>query len=184
MRANALRGLAAVAFVVVLLSSSLRSTAVWSAEAHVPSATVSTGRLGLVQHPMTITLTRGGTSTDVSSSLAKQALLPGDVLTYRVPITPVLKGDNLKATLTLDVTGLAGDTEEPLRGIVRASRVTVATEPQGLLTDTAGPWLITPALDGKLVTGIVTVAIPASAGAELQGRTLDQGSLRWVLTQA
>ena len=49
MSAKALRGLAAVALGVVLLSSGLGSTALWSAEAMVPSAQVTTGQLSLVQ---------------------------------------------------------------------------------------------------------------------------------------
>ena len=58
MRVNALRGLAAVALAVMLLSSGLSSSALWSAQALVPSAQVTSGQLSLVQQDMSITLAR------------------------------------------------------------------------------------------------------------------------------
>ncbi|GAA1634943.1 hypothetical protein [Georgenia ruanii] len=181
MRAYAIRGLVAVAFVVVLLSSSLGSTALWSAQASMSSGQVTSGQLDLTQDPMTITLSREGTTRDVSTTLCHEALRPGDVLTYRVPVTPVLEGTHLEATLALDVSGLVVG---PLRDVVGSPSVSVETRPQGLLPAAPGPWHVTPALHDKLVTGIVTVTIPESLGGEHQGRTLEPGTIRWTLTQA
>ena len=48
---------------------------------------------------------------------------------------------------------------------------------------------VTSAVNGKIVTAVVTVSIPASAGTgrsgrELNGQVLRQGAIRWSLTQA
>jgi alternate signal-mediated exported protein len=180
MTAKALRGLVAVAAVVLLLSGGLGSTALWSAEAALPSAQITSGQLRLEQEPMSITLTRDGASTDVSATLGQQALRPGDVLTYRVPVRPVLEGTSLEATLALDAGGLVVG---PLKDVVGEPAVTVQTEPSGLLPTSPGPWNVTPALSHARVTGIVTVTIPATAGTARQGQTLEPGNISWSLTQ-
>ncbi|MFD1507174.1 alternate-type signal peptide domain-containing protein [Georgenia yuyongxinii] len=180
MTAKAVRGLVAIAAVVFLLSSGLGSTALWSAQALMPTGQVTSGQLRLEQEPMTITLTRDGTTTDLSTTLGQQALRPGDVLTYRVPVTPVLQGTSLEATLALDVSGLVVGA---LRDVVGKPAVTVQTDPRGLLSTSSGPWNVTPALNRSRVTGIITVTIPATAGSALQGQTLDPGNITWTLTQ-
>ncbi|KAE8764182.1 hypothetical protein [Georgenia thermotolerans] len=188
MRANALRGLAAVALAVVLLSSGLSSTALWSAQALAPSAQVTTGRLGLVQHDMTITLTRGGAvPIDVTATLDAQALRPGDVLTYTVPATLVLEGTSLQAELRVDAGELAGSTPAPLGDIVRQN-TTVTIVSSGQNMGAKDPLHVTSEWNGQVVKAVVTVTIPASAGAgdegkRLNGQALQQGTIRWSLTQ-
>ncbi|TRW43922.1 hypothetical protein [Georgenia yuyongxinii] len=181
MSARALRGLVALATVVLLLSSGLGSTARWSAQALVPTAGATAGQLRLEQEPMTITLTREGSTADVTAGLADQALRPGDVLTYRFPVKPVLQGTGLEASLALDVSQLVVG---PLRDVVRDPVVAVETEPQRLLPPTPGPWHLTPELHEKRVTGIVTVTIPTTVDPAIQGQALQAGNVRWTLTQA
>lgn len=181
MSARALRGLVAIAAVVLLLSSGLGSTALWSAQALVPTAGVTTGQLRLEKEPTTITLTREGTTTDVSAGLGDGALRPGDVLTYRFPVKPVLQGTGLEANLALDVSELVVG---PLRDVVGNPVVTVETEPTRLLPASPGPWQVTPELHEKRVTGIVTVSIPTTADSAIQGQTLQAGNVTWTLTQA
>lgn len=188
MSAKALRGLGAVALGVVLLSSGLGSTALWSAQAMVPSAHVTTGQLSLVQHDISISLTRDAAApVDVTATLDQQALRPGDVLTYKVPATLVVEGTSLEATLAVDASKLAGGTPGLLGELVR-NNTTVTLMTDGHTVGTEGRLHVTSAFNGKKVTAAVTVSIPASAGAgdegtRLNGQVLQQGAIQWSLTQ-
>ena len=108
-------------------------------------------------------------------------------MTYTVSAQLVLEGTSLKAKLQMDTSDLAGDTPAPLGDVVRAN-TTVTLVPPGQTTGTADCLQVTSAWNGQVVTAAVTVKIPASAGAgdagtRLNGQVLQQGTLKWNLTQ-
>ncbi|MFC4553972.1 alternate-type signal peptide domain-containing protein [Georgenia faecalis] len=184
MRANRRQAAAALATAllgVLLLSGTGTSYALWSDETTIAGTAVRSGELALVDPTTTIQLARPGTpARDVTSTLAGERLVPGDVVTVRTAVTVAAAGDGLDARLVLDTSSFAA-ASSPVRVTVDASGV--ALPPAGPQTWRVG------ADDGGTVSAVVTLTVPAAPatgrwGEQLQGAALRTGSLAWTLQQS
>ncbi len=194
----AARALAAAALAVVLLSGNAGSYALWSDASTVPASRITGGELGLVQLPTSVTLDphigARVESRDVTGSLTAERLVPGDVLTFTVPVELELAGDSLTAVLALDTSLMFGADagSERLAALAREATTVQVHCSCGLhpadTPGSAGAWVVSAVHDQQVVTATITTTIPAAPadgrwGTELQGQALRVGTILWTLTQ-
>lgn len=110
---NSLKGAIGAAAGVALLLGGAGTFAMWNTTTSTDPATINTGQLSLAE--ATGTWKHGGATIDLSSF----HLVPGDVITYTVPLTITATGDDLKAKLTVDSGSISG--------LTTSGDVTVAT---------------------------------------------------------
>ena len=109
-------------------------------------------------------LTQQGASTWTDQNgpidIADFSAIPGDVLTYTTDFTITAKGTGLKARLAAEGIVVSGDAA--LKGEVLSPVITYTSNGTALSPNGVGA-MVTPALDGKVVTVKVTFTFPKSS---------------------
>lgn len=135
--------------------------ALWYQSDSISAGTIDSGALSFSAGTSTWT-DQTGTPTDIADISAFR-IAPGDTVRLTVPLTVTAKGDNLKATLKLDTSGLTCAT--PNLDLCDALKANTSMSVSGLTSTTVdgttGGYELTDADDGKVATVAVTVHLPA-----------------------
>ena len=108
---KATKGAIAAGAAAVLLLGGLGSFALWSDEEPVSGGTINSGELNFASVPGSgnWTETSVAPAADLGADPAGFPIVPGDVLEYSTEYLVNWAGDNLRASITADFTGVTGD---------------------------------------------------------------------------
>jgi alternate signal-mediated exported protein len=121
--------------------------ALWYDSQSVAEASVNSGELGFTIG--TQSWKNGATPIDI----ATYKIVPGDVLTLTSNITIGAVGDNLKATLSADTSGVLGDA-------ALSDALTFDLDVTGLTESNPGQFEVTSADNDETVVAVLTITLP------------------------
>ncbi|GAA1480092.1 hypothetical protein GCM10009624_05320 [Gordonia sinesedis] len=169
------KGAIAAGGAVLLLAGGAGSLAYWSDSENIAGSQINSGELSLdpsaVDGWYDVSTNPGPGAPGTKIDPASFKVVPGDTLEYRSSVVIRAKGQNLRATMKADPSGITGSNE-------LASRISTS-----LTTTGAGPD-ITEADAGKKVNVVVTVKFdPATPDQVAQNQTVDLNALKITLAQ-
>lgn len=169
------KGALAAGAAVLLLAGGAGSLAYWSDSENIAGSSINSGELSLdpaaVDGWYDVSTNPGPGNPGVKVDPASFRIVPGDTLEYRSSVTIRADGDNLRATMTADPSGITGDPE-------LASKITTS-----LTTTGAGP-NITEADAGKTVKVAVKVSFdPSTPDQVAQKQRINLNALKITLAQ-
>lgn len=161
---------------VALLTSGGGTLAGWSDTASVRPGSIQSGTLD-------VALGSGAWTSPAGSPVdaATYAIVPGDVLTYSIPVDVTAEGDNLSATLT---TNLAEVTDLSAGELAKYVTVDLSVTKDGVRVDDAGTVAIAPSSQVQRYVATAEVTFRADTEGQLgQGASFDLGQMNLMLTQ-
>lgn len=174
--ARGLRGTAAAALALLLLSGTGVSYAGWTDRAQVGGAGLASGALRTDLETTAVAIQRGA---DVLAPTTPFA--PGDAIVVTTAVRLTVSG--VTARLTLDAAQTAAAVEA--QGIALDAPTVTVTGVDGAAAGATWQGAVTEAHDGGLATATVTLPVSRTQPATAQGRTADLTltPLTWNLTQ-
>ncbi len=170
-----LGGAAAGALGVALLTSGGGTFATWFDSASVAPGSIQSGTLDVAVGSGAW----AGPAGPVDP--ATYRVVPGDVLTYSVPVDVTAQGDNLRATLTTNLAEVAG---VPAGELGQYVAVDLRLTKDGVRVDDAGTVTIAPSSQVQRYVATAQVTFKADTAGQLgQGASFDLGLLNLALTQ-
>lgn len=163
----------------ILLLGGAGSLAYWNDEGTSPGGEISSGQLSLED------CTDGGTWTDVNNgtpiaSITDFRIVPGDQVSYTCETAVNATGDNLTATLSVDLGDVTGDTA------LEAALNPVASATSNGVTLPGGPTGVQIVPTGAAQPIVVTVTMtfdPGTVGTTAQNETINLSATTLTLVQ-
>ncbi|XBH21238.1 alternate-type signal peptide domain-containing protein [Jonesiaceae bacterium BS-20] len=166
-----LKGGIAIALGAALLAGGGGTLAYWSTNQTLQGTSINTGDLNLELGAATWTLTHGTNSpvTVGAANINDLEIVPGDKLELVQMLDVTLKGDNLKADLTIDTSG-----------VTDAANVTIAAS----LAGGAATQELSPADSGDSIAATVTVVFADTTGGQIDvNEAINLNAIDFTLTQ-
>jgi alternate signal-mediated exported protein len=171
-----IKGAVAGTAAIALLLGGAGTFALWNDSASASMGTISSGTLDItkVSAPVWTDLSTNAVIGDISTF----ALVPGDKISYSQTVSVAARGNNLKAELTVDPSGLAGWTAGSTDLL---NNLTISTAVDGVASVLGTPIAVASTKDVHLSATIEM--LDTVSGQTAQGESINLSGLAFTLKQ-